>query len=162
MFGLLTRTKRYEHGTKRLFIYLKEKFYDQFLERKRQDKKIRFVSDDLEHYMKGYKKYFYNVAEIDHGVPIACRKYGYEHNNNVAERDNQRVKQRYKVMRNFLYIKSANVILDFLDIYYNFVDEVKLKREKKGKTPAQRAGIELNLGKKYKLLRLIKKAYAED
>jgi len=112
--------------------------------------------------MKGYKKYFYNVAEIDHGVPIACRKYGYEHNNNVAERDNQRVKQRYKVMRNFLYIKSANVILDFLDIYYNFVDEVKLKREKKGKTPAQRAGIELNLGKKYKLLRLIKKAYAED
>jgi len=42
--------------------------------------------------VKGYKKYFYNVVKIDYGVPIVCRKYGYEHNNNVAERDNQRVK----------------------------------------------------------------------
>jgi transposase-like protein len=158
----LTRTKKYEYAAKKLFSYLKEKFYDQFLERKKQGKKIKFVSDDLEHYMKGYKKYFYNVAEIEHGVPIACRKYGYEHNNNVAERDNQRVKQRYKVMRNFLYVKSANLILDFFDIHYNFIDETKLKGEKKSKTPAQRAGIELNLGKKYKLLELIKKSYAED
>ncbi|MDI6887519.1 MAG: hypothetical protein QMC98_02620, partial [Candidatus Thermoplasmatota archaeon] len=35
------------------------------------------------------------------GVPIACKKYGLEHNNNSIERHNEDFKQRYRVTRGF-------------------------------------------------------------
>ena len=128
---------------------------EQFIERKKEGKPIKFFSDKLAHYKKGFNKTFRNVAELVHGVPIACKKYGLKHNNNCAERDNERIKQRYKVMRSFGDLKSANDILDFLDIFYNFLDEIKLNNEKRYRTPAQRAGIKIKF-RKYKLLKLIR------
>ena len=58
-------------------------------------------------------------------------------------------------MRHFKEIKSADKILNFFDIHYNFIDEQKLKNEKKLRTPAQRAEIKINLPKRLRLLNFI-------
>lgn len=134
--------------------------YSQFLERKRSSKKIRFISDKLAHYKKGFKKYFRNVAELTHGVPIKAKKTGLKYNNNCIERDHQYNKQRCKLMRGFKKIKEANKILDFFDVHYNFIDRQIIKSKKQ--TPAQAAGFKKNLGTTYNLLRLINYAYAEN
>jgi len=155
LYGFTTRKRSYRKGALRLYYYLKRKFYDQFKKRKKEGKPIKFISDKLGHYKKGYKKTFRNVAELIHGVPIACKKHRLKHNNNCAERDNERIKQRYKIMRSFGDLKSANEILDFLDIFYNFLDEVRLDGEKRFRTPAQRAGIKIKF-RRYKLLKLIR------
>ena len=150
LFGLLTEQRSYENGTKVLFKSIKNKCYSQFIERAKQGKKIIFVSDKLGHYKKGFNKYFRFVAELRFGISIKQKKHGYKHNNNVIERDNREVKQRYHSMIGFKELNSANTILDLLDTYNNYVEETK------NKTPAQRAGIELCLGKKYQFLNLIK------
>ena len=135
---------------------IKKKFYPQFLEAKKKGKKIVFVSDKLEHYKKGYKKYFRNVAILKFGVSIKQKKYGYKHNNNCVERDHQYSKDRIKAIRHFKEFDSSDKILDFFDIYYNFIDEQKLKNEKRFRTPAQRAGLEINLPRRQKLLHFIR------
>ena len=150
LFGLLTEQRSYENGTKILFKTIKNKCFSQFIEREKQKKKIVFVSDKLGHYKKGFNKYFRYVAELRFGISIKQKKHGYKHNNNVIERDNREVKQRYYPMIGFKELNSANNVLNFLDIYDNYIEETK------NKTPAQRAGIELNLGKKYQFLKLIK------
>ena len=163
----MTKKRSYEQGTKKLYKSIKERCYDQFLEAKKKGKKIIFVSDKLEHYKKGFKKYFGNVAELRFGVPIKCKKYGYKHNNNCIERDNREVNQRYHSMIGFEKISSANTILDFFDIYDNYIDKQRIKRkskktkkwitiEKKLRTPAERANIKLDLGNRYQFLNLIR------
>jgi transposase-like protein len=126
------------------------------LDAKKSGKKIKFVSDKLEHYRKGFKKYFRNLAILQFGVSIKRqRKYGLKHNNNCIERDHQYSKERTKIMRHFKEIKSADELLNFFDIHYNFIDGQKLKREKKWRTPAQRAEIKINLPKRFRLLHFI-------
>jgi len=134
--------------------------YSQFLEKKKLNKKIRFVTDKLAHYKKGFNKYFRNVAKITHGVSIKAKKAGLKHNNNCIERDHQYNKQRCKLMRGFNKIKEADKILNFFDIHYNFIDSQKIKYKKQ--TPAQAAGFKKSLGTTYKLLKLINYAYAEN
>jgi len=155
LYGFTTRKRSYRKGALRLYKFIKSRFYEQFKERKEKGKPIKFISDKLAHYKKGFNKTFRNVAKLVHGVPIACKKYGLKHNNNCAERDNERIKQRYKVMRSFGDLKSANEIMDFLDIFYNFLDEIKLEEETRYRTPAQRSGINIKF-RKYKLLNLIR------
>jgi len=139
-----------------LFSTLKQKYYYQFLEAKRSSKKIKFVSDKLENYRKGFNKFFRDVAILKFGVSIKQqRKYGYTHNNNCIERDHQYSKDRIKTMRHFKELNSADEIINFFDICYNFIDEQKLKDEKEYRTPAQRAGIKINLPQRYRLLNLI-------
>ena len=58
-------------------------------------------------------------------------------------------------VRHFKEFNSADDILDFFDIIYNFIDEQRLKKEKKWRTPAQRAGIKINLPKRLRLLNFI-------
>lgn len=125
------------------------------MEAKKADKKIKFVSDKLEHYRKGFKKYFRNLAILKFGVSIKQKKYGYKHNNNCIERDHQYSKDRTKIMRHFKEFNSADDILNFFDILYNFIDEQKLQKEKKYRTPAQRAEIKINLPKRLRLLNFI-------
>jgi len=167
LFGLLTRNRSYEQGAKKLYMSIKERCYPQFIEAKRKGRKIIFVSDKLEHYKKGFNKFFRNVAELRFGVPIKCQKYGYKHNNNPIERDNREVKQRYRPMIGFKKASSANVILDFFDIYDNYIDKQRIKRkskktkkwitgEKRWRTPAERARIRLDLGDNYQFLNLIR------
>jgi len=89
------------------------------------------------------------------GVSIKQKKYGYKHNNNCIERDHQYSKDRVKVMRHFNDFDSADDILNFFDIHYNFIDEQKLKHEKNYRTPAQRADIKIQLPKRLRLLNFI-------
>ncbi len=135
------------------FEELKRRIYDQCLERYKKytrtgkDKRITFVSDKREHYKNAFNKYFYRVCKLAHGVPIACKKYGLKFNNNPIERYNEDVKQRYKVMRGFKSIESANAFLGLRRIIYNFV--------RGDETRAMKAGIALELGQN-RLLTLIK------
>jgi len=152
----LTRRRTYEQGAKKLYKSIKERCYNQFLEAKRKGKKIIFVSDELEHYRKGFNKFFRNVAKLRFGVPIKCRKYGYKHNNNPIERDNREVKQRYHSMIEFKKVRSANTILDFFDLYDNYITKIRLKREKGWRTPAERADIKLELGDTHQFLNLVR------
>ena len=139
-----------------LFSTIKHRHKNQFLGAKNSGKKIRFISDKLEHYRKGYKKYFRNLATLEFGVSIKRqRKYRIKHNNNCIERDHQYSKDRTKIMRHFKEISSADEILNFFDVIYNFIDEQKLKKEKKWRTPAQRAEIKINLPKRLRLLSFI-------
>lgn len=141
-------------------MHIKRLCYSQFLEKNKLGKKIRFVTDKLAHYKKGFNKYFRNVAELTHGVPIKAIKAGLKYNNNCVERDHQYNKQRCKLMRGFNKIKEANKILDFFDVHYNFIDNQIIKYKKQ--TPAQAAGFERDLGTTYKLFKLINYAYAEN
>ena len=126
------------------------------MEAKKRGKKIRFVSDKLGHYRKEFKKYFRNLALVTFGVSIKRqRKYGLNRNNNCIERYHQYSKDRTKIMRAFKEIKSADEILNFFDIHYNFIDEQRLKKEKKWRTPAQRANIKINISKRHRLLNFI-------
>ncbi len=53
---------------------------------KKHNKPIRFGSDGLEHYMRGFMNFFSRIAEMTHGVLIASKKYKLEHNNNRIEK----------------------------------------------------------------------------
>ena len=74
--------------------------------------------------------------------------------NNTTERLWGNVKERYKVMRGFHSFKGGKVILDGWRSYYNFI---RPHLGLKGKTPAEAAGIKLNLDKN-KWLGLIQRA----
>lgn len=142
-----------------MFKHIKNVGYSQFLEKKKQGKKITFVSDGLEHYKKGFNKYFYRIAKLVHGIPIRAKKKGLKYNNNCIERDHQYNKQRYKSMRGFVKLESANDILNFLDIHYNFIDKQLINKQLQ--TPAEAAKIVVGLGDTFKLLKLIEVAYDE-
>lgn len=161
LYGKLTVEKTYESGAKQLYKSIKERCYEQFLER-RYKRKIAFVSDKMENYRIGFNKFFRNVAVLVFGVSIACRKYGLRYNNNCIERDHQYTKQRYKIMRNFSNEHSAEDLMNFLDVCYNFIDLQRLPEEKRYRTPAERAGIKLNLDRRYKLLQLIRIASTKN
>ena len=62
---------------------------------------------------------------------------------------------------------------DVGDVYYNYIDKQRLMKrcrktkkwvpkEKRWRTPAERAGIKSELGQKFQLLEMIKQAYAEE
>lgn len=148
--------KRSYTAVKKLYRSIKERCYDQFLERKKKGKKIIFVSDKLYHYKKGFNLYFRNVAELRFGISIKQKKHGYKHNNNVIERDNREVKQRYRPMIGFKEIHSANTLLDFFDLYDNYITKIRVDGEKRWRTPAERAGIDLDLGENHYFLNLIR------
>ncbi|KXA99116.1 hypothetical protein AKJ40_03940 [candidate division MSBL1 archaeon SCGC-AAA259M10] len=80
-----------------------------------------FVTDKLQQYKTVFNRYFYRIAKLDHGVPIACKRYGLEHNNNPIERYNGDIKQRDKVMRNFKNYESADTFLNLRRTIYNHV-----------------------------------------
>lgn len=159
LYGCLTIKRDYATGAKPLFKHLKNLCLQQFLERKKKGRKIRFVTDKLAHYRKGFNKYFRRIALLTHGVPIKARRNGLKYNNNCIERDHQYNKQRYKTMRGFAKIKAADTILDFFDVHYNFIDKQKIRGKRR--TPAEAAEIKIDLGDTHKLLKLIEVAYDE-
>lgn len=127
-----------------------------------KDKKFNFTTDGLESYRKGFNVYFRRVATLTHGVPIKCRKYGLKRNNNYVERDHQYSRAIEHNARGHKDIEGISALFDLGDAYYNYIDKQKLRREKRWRTPAQRARIKLTLGERYQLLNLIKVAYVED
>jgi len=118
------------------------------------DGRIIFVCDGFENYKNAFNKLFYRVAQLQFGVPIACKKFGLKHNNNAIERYNGKLKDRMNCRRG--EFKSFEYAKDFMNlqrIMHNFVNP---HQELGGKTPADMAEIKLNLGRN-KLLGLIQK-----
>jgi hypothetical protein len=121
------------------FKRIKDRIYDQLLERYKSEKHkpvkkrrfFSFIQDGFENYKSGSTKYFFRVCKIVAGVPIACKKYGLEHNNNAIERYNQDIKDRYKTTRHWGSFPSAKKVLKLRQITHNFVNP---HQELKGKT----------------------------
>jgi len=117
------------------------------------DNRTIFVCDGFENYRNAFNKLFYRTAILQFGVPIACKKFGLEHNNNPIERYNGKIKDRLNGMRSqFKSFEYAEAFMNLRHIMHNFVNP---HQELGGKTPAISAEINLNLGrmKLYNLIR---------
>ena len=135
--------------------------YDQILEiyKKEKHKKvkkrklIRFVCDGFENYRNAWSILFRVVTKLTFGVPIKAKTAGLEHNNNHIERYNGKIKDRTKVMRGeFGSFEGAEAFMNLKHIIHNFINP---HQQLKGKTPAEAAEINLELGRN-KLLNLIR------
>jgi hypothetical protein len=139
---------------------VKKTCYEQIIgiykkERRKKSKKkklITFVSDKFENYRAAWCKILSRVTRLAFGVPIACKKYGLEHNNNPIERENGNIKDRIKTMRGgFETAEGAQAFLNLRHIIHNFVNP---HQAIKGKTPAEEAEINLRIERR-KLLEII-------
>ena len=132
---------------------IKKNCYGQMLERYEQDDKIEFTCDKFANYKSAFNKLFYRVCNLNFGVPIACKKYGLEHNNNPIERYNGKIKDRIKSIRSgFKNFDDAKCFMDLRRIIHTFVNP---NQGLQGKTPAEMAEILLPL-RRNKLLNLIR------
>lgn len=140
------------------FRRFKIRFYDQIMERYKREKRkpvkerdlITIVTDGFEGYRDAFDRYLSRVCKLVYGVPIACKKYGLDHNNNPAERYNEDIRQRSKISRGFESMEPTDATLELRRIVHNFA---RLRRKRGGEprewreTPAKRAGIKLELGR---------------
>jgi len=131
---------------------IKETCYAQILQRYFEKNKVVFVSDKFGPYKIAFNKLFYRVAKLTFGIPIACKKYKLEHNNNPIERYNQDINDRIKTMRHFGSFNGAEDFLNLKRVIHNFVNP---HMQLKGATPAEKAGLDLKL-ERNKFLKLIK------
>jgi len=131
-----------------IYVYKKEKH------KKVKDRKlIEFTCDKFANYKSAFNKLFGRICKLNFGVPIACKKFNLEHNNNPIERYNGKIKDRIKNIRSgFKSFNDAKHFMDLRKMIYNFVNP---HQELQGRTPAEEAGIDLELGRN-KLLGLIK------
>jgi len=129
-------------------VYENEKY------KKVEDRKlIEFTCDKFANYKSAFSRLFYRTANLCFGVPIACKKYNLEHNNNAIERYNGKLKDRLKSIRSgFKSFDDTECFMNLRRIIHNFVNP---NQELNGKTPAEMAEINLKLGRN-KLLSLIK------
>ena len=128
------------------------KYYIAKYDKTKKKEKQKFVCDGFENYKNAFNKLFYRIAELQFGVPIACRKYNYEHNNNAIERYNGKIKDRIKSIRSgFKSFDDARNFMNLRRVIYNFVNP---HQELQERTPAEESGIDLELGRN-KLLSLI-------
>jgi len=54
---------------------------------------IEFTCDKFANYKSAFSRLFYRTANLNFGVPIACKKYELEHNNNAIKRYNGKNKR---------------------------------------------------------------------
>ena len=112
-----------------------------------------FTCDKFANYKSAFNKLFGRVCKLTFGVPIACKKYNLEHNNNPIERYNGKLKDRLKAIRSgFGSFEGAKCFMDLRRTIHNFVNP---HQQLNGKTPAEMAEINLELGRN-KLLNLIR------
>lgn len=129
------------------------KYYIEKFQKRKKRNLITFVCDGFWNYRSAFNKLFYRVAKLQFGVPIACKKYKLEHNNNPIERYNGKLKDRTKIIRGgFGSFEYAKAFLNLRHIIHNFVNP---HQGLGGKTPAEKAEIKLSLGrmKLYNLIR---------
>jgi transposase-like protein len=138
------------------------RYYCEKYRRIKDGKLITFVSDGFWNYRTAFNKLFYRIATLQFGVPIACKKYGLEHNNNPIERYNGKLKDRLKVIRGgFGSFEYAKAFMNLRHIIHNFVNP---HQQLQGKTPAEKAEIKLSLGrmKLYNLIRYLANRLDDD
>src|SRR3989344_1832128 len=112
---------------------------------------IKFVADNFSNYYTAWKRILARITTIDAGVPIACKKYGLQHNNNCIERYNREITRRMDAIDVFQTFDGAKEFFALRTIVHNYVNP---HTTFKGKTPAEAAGIILDLGQN-KLFNLI-------
>ena len=129
------------------------RYYIEKYKKVKKRKLITFVCDGFANYKTAFSKLFYRVAKLQFGVPIACKKYHLEYNNNPIERHNGKIKDRIKVMRGgFRSFEGAEAFMNLQHIIHNFINPYQ---KLDGKTPAEMAEINLKL-KRNRLLSLIR------
>jgi hypothetical protein len=110
---------------------IKNSCYAQILQRYKKEKNkkvkgrklIRFACDKFANYKSAFDKLFGRVAKLSFGVPIACKKYNLEHNNNAIERYNGKSKDRIKNIRGgFGSFEGAKAFMDLRRVIYNYVN----------------------------------------
>lgn len=144
--------KHFKQIKETCYSQIKEKYLKEKQKSRKKKKLIKFVSDGFENYKDGAKHYFNRTAKIIAGVPIACKKYGLEHNNNYIEKYNQDIKDQIKCKRHFKNYHGAEDFLNLRHVVKNFVNP---HQSLKGKTPAEKAKIDLKLDRN-RLMSLIK------
>ena len=102
------------------------------------------------------------MADLTFGISIKQKKHGLKRNNNCIERDHQYSRALEKTSRGHKDFAGISALFDLGDAYYNYIDKQKLAGEKRWRTPAERAKVNVKLGNKYQLLNLLRKSYAED
>jgi len=126
---------------------IKDNCYKQILEvfekekhKKVEDRElIEFTCDKFANYKSAFMKLFGRVCKLNFGVPIACKKYNLEHNNNPIERYNGKIKDRINGMRKgFSSFSGAENFMNLQCVIHNFVNP---HQELKDKTPAEMAEI---------------------
>ena len=145
--------KRTKEECVKFLKQIKDNCYDQiiFVYENEKHKKvserelITFVCDGFENYKSAFNKLFYRTAELQFGVPIAFKKYNLKHNNNPVERYNGKIRSGFKSFEN------ARNFMNLRRTIYNFINP---HQELYGITPAEKAGVDLELGRN-KLLNLI-------
>jgi len=151
-----TKEKCYEFLKQVKNTCLNQILYKYYIEKYKKVKErelVIFVCDGFENYRNAFNKLFYRIAELQFGVPIKCKKYGLEHNNNPIERYNGKIKDRIKIMRGgFGSFEKAKAFMDLQHIIHNFVNP---HQSLDMKTPAEKAEINLKLGRN-KFLNLIR------
>lgn len=156
--------KRTFYACKAFLKKIKEWCYPQILERYRREKTksrkqrrlITFVSDKFCNYKTAWRKLFFRVTTLRFGVPIACRKYRVEHNNNPIERHNREIKRNNIARGPFQSITGASSTRALQRMVHNYITP---HQTLKGRTPAQAANMRLQLGENrlYYLIKLAKK-----
>jgi transposase-like protein len=145
--------KRTKEKCIRFLKQIKDNCYEQILEvfekekhEKVEDRElIEFTCDKFASYKTAFMKLFGRVCKLNFGVPIACKKYNLEHNNNPIERYNGKIKDRIKNIRGgFKSFEGANNFMNLQCVIHNFVNP---HQELKDKTPAEMAEIILPLGR---------------
>ncbi|MFQ6052592.1 MAG: transposase [Candidatus Hydrothermarchaeota archaeon] len=97
------------------------------------------IHDRLWEYDSAFNKYFYRKSEN-----VKIERWMDKSLNNPIERFQGTIKERTKVMRGLTVFESSEEVLEGFVVYYNFIRRhVALK----GRTPAEEAGIELELGR---------------
>src|SRR3989344_4864713 len=152
--------KRTKNKCVEFLSQIKTTCYDQILNeyylkkycRGNGDNRINFVCDKFANYKSAFTKLFYRTCRLTFGVPIACKKFNLEHNNNPIERYNGKLKDRLNAMRG--EFKNFDRARDFMNLQHTINNFVNPHQELEGKTPAEIAEINLELGRN-KLLKLI-------
>ena len=134
------------------YVQILTKYFGQKYFKDDEDERIIFVCDKFANYKSAFNKLFYRTCRLTFGVPIACKKYNLKHNNNPIERYNGKIKDRIKNIRSgFKSFDDAKCFMNLRRVINNFVNP---HQELNGKTPAEKAEINLELGRN-KLLKLI-------
>ena len=110
------------------------------------------VTDGLQSYIKAFKKEFFTLKNprVKH---VRKPRFVDKTNNNIVERMQGSIREREKVLTALKNPKD-NKVIDGWRIYYNFI---RPHQALNGKTPAEMAGLDLNLGEN-KWLSLIKQS----
>ena len=98
------------------------KYYIKKYGKGNEDNRINFVCDKFANYKSAFTKLFYRTCKLTFGVPIACKKYNLEHNNNPIERYNGKIKDRIKNIREgFGSFEGAKSFMDLQRILQTLI-----------------------------------------